>query len=240
MNTPNTKSFVLTSAVLLVATLCFLVAGKRLVAQDEAMPYAPGAFGVWGWDWSTASGDAQRSSSVRNDRWISRASVAKPGPKLVYKIALPNTSRQMNSLSQPILVQTARGLTGFKSMGFIAGSGGTAYGFDYDTSQILWKGPLGAAPQGAGTLACPGGLTTGMGRPTPLVIANVTDTEAGRGVAPENLPSARKSGTAVGKPGEGAPIVGALERAGGATQIFGGGGGRGGSGRGPGGGGGGR
>lgn len=226
MNAHMTRKIVLAGIVLVVSAACFLI------AQDEPMPYAPGAFGVWGWDWLTVGGDAQRSSSVRNDRWISRASVTKPGPRLVYKIALPNTSRQMNSLSQPILLQTARGLTGFKSMGFVTGSGGTAFGFDYDTSQMLWKTPLGAAPQGSGTLACPGGLTAGLGRPTPLVIANVTDTEAGRGVAPENLPSARKSGTAVGKPGEGAPIVGALERAGAAPA---GGGGRGGSGRGGGG-----
>ena len=119
---------ILTGIVLSVSAICFLK------AQDEPMPYAPGAFGVWGWDWPTAGGDAQRSSSVNNDRWISRATVTKPGPRLEYKIALPNTSRQMNSLSQPILVQTARGLTGFKSMGFVSGSGGSVFGFDYDTS----------------------------------------------------------------------------------------------------------
>ena len=72
------------------------------------------------------------------------ASVAKPGPKLIYKLALPSVSRQMNSLSQPILLQTSSGLTGFKSMGFVAGSSGTAFGFDFDTSQVLWKTPLGA------------------------------------------------------------------------------------------------
>ncbi len=223
----KTNKTILTGIALLVSTLCLLTAVRKLGAQDEPMPYAPGAFGVWGWDWLTAGGDAQRSSSVRNDRWISRASVAKPGPRLVYKITLPNTSRQLNSLSQPLLVQTARGLTGFKSMGFVSGSGGTAFGFDYDTSQVFWKTPLGT-PDSQGTLACPGGLTTGLARPTPLVIANVTDTEAGRGVAPGELPSARKSGTAVGAPGAGAPIVAALEKAG--TAPGGGGGGRGGAG----------
>lgn len=222
MKTLTTRKAILTGIVLVVSAICFLK------AQDEPMPYAPGAFGVWGWDWPTAGGDAQRSSSVKNDRWISRATVTKPGPRLVYKIALPNTSRQMNSLSQPILVQTARGLTGFKSMGFVSGSGGSAFGFDYDTSQLLWKSPIGAAPQGNGTLACPGGLTTGLARPTPLIPPMVTDTEAGRGVAPGNLPGARKSGTAVGAPGEGAPIVDALAKAGTAPA----GGGRGGSGRG--------
>ncbi len=219
-------------AGIVVLAICF-----SLTAQDEPMPYAPGAFGVWGWDWPTVGGDAQRSSSVRNDRWISRATVTKPGPHLVYKITLPNTARQMNSLSQPVLVQTARGLTGFKSMGFVSGSSGTAFGFDYDTSQVLWKGPLGAVSREPGTIACPGGLTAGLARPTPLVIANVTDTEAGRGVAPGNLPGARKSGTAVGAPGEGAPIVAALANAV-AAPGAGRGGGPGGSGRGGGGGGG--
>ena len=232
MNTLTTKKAILTGIVLLVSAICFLK------AQDEPMPYAPGAFGVWGWDWPTTGGDAQRSSSVKNDRWISRAAVTKPGPRLQYKIALPNTSRQMNSLSQPILVQTARGLTGFKSMGFASGSGGSVFGFDYDTSQLLWKSPIGGpAAQGSGTMACPGGMTAALARPTPLIPPVVTDTEAGRGVAPGNLPGARKSGTAVGAPGEGAPIVAALEKAGPAQQ---GGGGRGGSGRGGGGGGGGR
>ncbi|HWB95771.1 MAG TPA: hypothetical protein VG672_03690, partial [Bryobacteraceae bacterium] len=235
MDTSTTKKTILTSLVLVAASLCFIVTEKHLGAQDEPMPYAPGAFGVWGWDWLTTGGDAQRSSSVRNDRWISRAAVASPGPRLIYKISLPNTSRQMNALSQPLLVQTARGLTGFKSMGYVAGSGGTAFGFDFDTSQVIWKTPLGAAPEGAGTLACPGGLTTSLGRPTPLTIPNVTDTEAGRGVAPGNLPSARKSGSAIGKPGQGAPIVDALANAaanggGGAGRGggFGGSGGRGG------------
>ena len=220
---------ILTGIVLAVSAICFLK------AQDEPMPYAPGAFGVWGWDWPTAGGDAQRSSSVKNDRWISRATVTKPGPRLQYKIALPNTSRQLNSLSQPILVQTARGLTGFKSMGFVSGSGGSVFGFDYDTSQLLWKGPVGApVAAGGGTLACPGGMTAALARPTSLIPPVVTDTESGRGAAPGNLPQARKSGTAVGMPGHGAPIVEALEKAGPAQQ----GGGRGGSGRGGGGGGG--
>jgi hypothetical protein len=221
---------ILTGIVLVVSAICFLR------AQDEPMPYAPGAFGVWGWDWPTAGGDAQRSSSVKNDRWISRATVTKPGLHLQYKIALPNTSRQMNSLSQPILVQTARGLTGFKSMGFVSGSGGSVFGFDYDTSQLLWKGPVGApVAAGSGTLACPGGMTTALTRPVPLIPPVVTDTESGRGVAPGNLPGARKSGTAVGAPGQGAPIVAALEKA---APAQAGGGGRGGSGRGGGGGGG--
>lgn len=118
MKTLTTKKAILTGIVLVVSAVCFLK------AQDEPMPYAPGAFGVWGWDWTTGGGDAQRSSSVKNDRWISRATVTKPGPRLVYKIALPNASRQMNSLSQPILVQTARGLTGFKSMALSAAAAG--------------------------------------------------------------------------------------------------------------------
>ena len=230
MKTYTTKKIVLSGIVLVVSAVCFLVAGRRLAAQDEPMSYAPGAFGVWGWDWPTAGGDAQRSSSVGNDRWISRATATKPGPRLVYKIALPNTSRQMNSLSQPILAQTARGVTGFKSMGFVAGSSGMAFGFDYDTSQVLWKIPPGVQGNAAsGTLAWPGGMTTGLARPTPLVVANVTDTEAGRGVAPGNLPGARKSGTAVGKPGEGAPIVAALQNATAAPGGGGRGGGRGGA-----------
>lgn len=238
MKTITANRKVLTGILLAAGAAGLLTTVHRLAAQDEPMPYAPGAFGVWGWDWLTAGGDAQRSSGVRNDRWISRATVVKPGPRLVYKITLPNTSRQMNSLSQPLLVQTARGLTGFKSMGFVTGSAGTAFGFDYDTSQVLWKTALGSAA-GSGTAACPGGLTMGLARPTPLVIANVTDTEAGRGVAPERLPSARNSGTAVGRAGEGAPIVGALERAAaapGGAGAAGGRGGAGGSGRGPGGG----
>ena len=236
MTTLKAKKTILTGVVVMVCAVFVIGAVRRLAAQDEPMPYAPGAFGVWGWDWLTAGGDAQRSSSVRNDRWISRATVTKPGPKLIYKITLPNEARQMYSLSQPLLVQTARGLTGFKSMGFVAGSGGTVFGFDYDTSQVLWKTPLGASGGVGGSAACFGGMTTGLARPTPLVIPNVTDTEAGRGVAPGELPSARKSGTAVGAPGAGAPIVAALEKAGG-TAAGGGGGGRGGSGRGGGGGG---
>ncbi len=75
---------------------------------------------------------------------------------------------------------------------------------------------------------------TALTRPVPLIPPVVTHTELGRGVAPGNLPGARKSGTAVGAPDQGAPILAAMEKAGPAQQ--GGGGGRGGSGRGGGGG----
>ena len=92
MKTLTVKRAVAAGMVVAVSAICLSTVVRRLAAQDEPMPYAPGAFGVWGWDWPTAGGDAQRSSSVRNDRWISRATVTKPGPHLVYRIALPNTS----------------------------------------------------------------------------------------------------------------------------------------------------
>ncbi len=237
MKIRNTKKIALAGVAFAGSLLCLFVAGNILRAQDEWMGEPPGAFGSWGWDWNTTGADAQRSSSIRNDRWISRATVAKPGPRLLYKISAENTSRQMNALSQPILVGAARGLTGFKSMGYVAGSGGIISGFDYDTGQKIWKNPAGAAGlQGAGTLACPGGITTGLTRPTPLVVADIVDADAGRGKAPGNLPGARNAGSAVGAPGGGAPIIAALAAAAtsasGGPGRAGGGGGGGGGGRG--------
>ncbi len=239
MNTFTTRKTLLTGIAFAAIVAGILIQANRLGAEDEPMPYAPGAFGLWGYDWPTAGGDAQRSSSVKNDRWISRATVAKPGPHLIYKVALENTQRQMNSLTQTILVQNARGITGFKSMAFIAGSSGNFFGFDYDTGQQLWKNAIGAGNiPGEGTPACPGGNTAAFTRPVTLTPPVLSDTEAGRGNAPGNLPGARKSGGAVGTPGQGAPIVNALLNAPPAAGRGVAGGGFGASGRGPGGGGG--
>src|SRR5689334_8628734 len=78
-----------------------------------------GQFGRGGGDWMTVGGDAQRSSWVRTDAKISKASMQKPGFALVWKVKLKNDPRGMAALSTPALLDRYIGYRGFRTLGFI-------------------------------------------------------------------------------------------------------------------------
>ena len=60
--------------------------------------------GRGGGSWSTVSGDAQRTSWVRSDPRISKSSVQGADFQLLWKMKLDNQPRQLNSLTQPLLL----------------------------------------------------------------------------------------------------------------------------------------
>src|SRR5712691_10062691 len=133
------------------------------VAADRAAQ----AQGRGGPNWTTTSGDAQRTSWVKSDPRISRESVRKPGFQLLWKTKLENQPRQMESLTQPLLLSNIISYKGFKALAFVGGSSDNVYSIDYDLNKIFWKRHLNALPPAAGTIACPGAMTT-MTRATPL------------------------------------------------------------------------
>src|SRR5881392_1199015 len=77
-----------------------------------------------GQEWLTSGADAQRSSWIRTDPKISTASIQqeKPGFKFLWKLKLDNEAKQLNALTQPVLLDRLIGYRGFESLAFVGGS----------------------------------------------------------------------------------------------------------------------
>jgi hypothetical protein len=124
-------------------------------------------------DWVTENADAQRTAAIKADAKINKDSVAKPGGiQFLWKLKLKNTPNQLNNLTSPATLERLIGYRGFRTLGFVAGSGDNLFTIDTDLGRMEWEKALKAAPStAAGTLACPGGMTTGVARPTSSLIA---------------------------------------------------------------------
>ena len=98
---------------------------------------------------------------------VSLESVRKPGAfQFLWKAKLDNQSRQSNSLTEPMLLNSIISYKGFKSLLFIGGSSDNVYSIDYDLNRLFWSRRLRPA-SGGGTPQCPGGLTA-ITRATPV------------------------------------------------------------------------
>lgn len=183
-----------------VAVACALASAGPTHAQ----------FGRGPAEWSTSGGDAHRSSSVPADAKISVATLSKPGFALFWKMNLNNDARQLNALFAPTLMDRHIGIHGFRSFGFVAGSGDNVWAVDTDLARIDWQKNFGGKAPAAASMACPGGITTGTARSVSAAFP-VT----GQGVGGRAGGGARNSGakSGVGEPGEGGVTVAELERA---------------------------
>ncbi len=139
-------------------------------------------------DWTTAGGDAQRSSWVRTDPKISPAAMEKPGFQLAWKLPLKG------DLGPAVLLDRYIGYRGFRSLAFVAGSGGQIVAIDTDLGRIEWRKQL-ASPSSGG---CAEAGTAGLARTTN---PEFPMEGAGRGGFGGRGGPAR---SAVGEPGEGA------------------------------------
>ena len=106
---------------------------------------------------------------------------------------LNNEARQLNALMPPTLMDRHIGIHGFRSFGFVTGSGDNVYAVDTDLARIDWQKNFGGKAPADASMTCPGGMTTGRACARRGVSGPVP---AGRGRG-----SAAKSG--VGEPGEG-------------------------------------
>jgi outer membrane protein assembly factor BamB len=151
----------------------------------------------------TSNGDAQRSAWVRSDAKISKESMRqKPGQKdgfqFLWKLKLNNKARQLNSLSAPSTLERLIGYRGFRMLGFLGGSSDNVFAIDTDLGRMEWDKRLTSnVPAETGSLACPGGMTTGVTRPT---IATLPPSASGGGGGGRSAPAR----SAVGEPGQGA------------------------------------
>ncbi len=156
-------------------------------------------------DWVTENADAQRTATIKADAKINKDSVAKPGSlQFLWKLKLKNQPRQMNNLTPPATLERLIGYRGFRMMGFVAGSNDNLFTIDTDLGRMEWEKHLNVASSSTtSTLACPGGLTTGVARSTSSVIAAAASGGFGPG---RNTPAK----STVGEPWAGATTLGAV------------------------------
>lgn len=178
--------------------------------------------GGGGGDWRTAGSDAQRTSWKRTDRRLTLDAVPTK-LQLVWQFKAPNQARQLNSLTQPVMLDGLHSYTGMRTTLVLGASSGAAYSIDADLGRLEWKHPFAAPAQNSGSLACPGGVTSSFTRSVSLPPQTAQAQTAGRGGGR----GGRHAEGAVGEPDQGAPNLAAAGAAGAA-----GGGGRGRGGRG--------
>src|SRR5262249_3735383 len=133
-----------TVRVLLVALLAVAVTGVR---------YAQGQRG--GGNWSTTGNDAQRTAWNKTDAKVSASTFQQSGFRFLWKLKLDNQPKQLNSLTQPLILSNIISYKGFKALAFVGGSSDIVYAIDYDLSKMFWTRHLDSSSTTAGSLNCP-------------------------------------------------------------------------------------
>ena len=172
------------------------------------VPPLVNAQGRGGGEWTTSQGDAQRSSWVRTDVRLTRDAVQKGELKFLWKMKLDNDTRQLNSLTTPVLMDRLISHRGFKALAFIGASGERVYAVDTDLARVYWTTIINYSsitPPANSSWACPGGLTAAITRPTAFAVSAFG---GGRGGG-----RAGGSGSSVGEPGKGAPSLALVSQA---------------------------
>jgi len=177
-----------------------LIRAGMLVSASVAFLHAQGRGGN---EWTTSGFDAQRSHWLRGDARLTKEAVQKGEFAFLWSMKIENTSRQLNSLTPPVLLDRLIGYRGFKSLAFFGGSDDRVFAVDTDLARPAWttilnySAPTGGRP--SSSMECPGGLTAMPSRRTALAVAAPT-VGGGRGGV--------RNGSAVGEPGRGAAALG--------------------------------
>jgi len=177
-------------------------AKRCLIVSVLAVLVSPALFaqGRGGAEWTTASGDAQRTGWVRTDNRISVATMSKPGFQFLWKLKAEHLApAQLQAFTQPVHLDRIVGFRGFKSILTFGSSSDTVYAIDDDPGRMMWWTHInysGDAPQPEPTAACPGGITAAPSRPTPIAPGAAGAAGGGR--------RGGSTGSAVGEPGRGA------------------------------------
>jgi len=183
------------AAVLAVASAALLLALSGVEGHAQGRGAA---------EWTTSSFDAQRSGWLRADARLTKDAVQKGEFAFLWKMKIENTSRQLNSLTAPVLLDRLIGYRGFKSLAFVGGSDDRIFAVDTDLARASWTTVLNyTAPTGGrppSSWNCPGGLIAMPSRRTALVpSAGVSGPGGGR--------AGVRNGSAVGEPGRGAAVL---------------------------------
>jgi outer membrane protein assembly factor BamB len=123
----------------------------------------------------------------------------RPGFQFLWKLKVTADSTQSNALTPPVLLDLVIGYRGFRSLGFVGGTGDHVFTVDTDLGRMEWERQFTSrAPARGGSPGCPGDITPSLARPTnPAFPALV----GGRGSGGRAGQAAR---SAVGEPGQGA------------------------------------
>ena len=187
-----------------------LVRAGILVSLSAALLFALSgveghAQGRGGGEWTTSGFDAQRSGWLRADARLTKEAVQKGEFAFLWKMKFENASRQLNSLTPPVLLERLIGYRGFKSLAFFGGSGDRVFSIDTDLARPYWTTVLNySAPTGGqppGSIDCPGGLIAMPSRRT--VLAPAPPPGGGGGGGGGGV----RNGSAVGEPGKGAAVL---------------------------------
>jgi hypothetical protein len=155
-----------------------------------------------GGEWTTTHGDAQRSSWVRTDARLTKDAAQKGELKFLWKMKLDNETRQLNSLTTPVLMDRLISHRGFKALAFVGASSERVYAIDTDLARVYWTTVINYSsitPPANSSWGCPGGLMAAATRPTSYAVSAFG---AGRGGG-----RGGGSGSSVGEPGKGAPSL---------------------------------
>ena len=130
----------------------------------------------------------------------------KPGFALVWKLQFENAPKQLNAVFPPALLDFYIGYKGFRSLAFFGMSSDRVIAVDVDIARIEWEKNFGAGAAAAGSLACPGGLTTAVTRPTGTAYPMLpTAGGAGRGTPAKSGVGLPHEGAVTLKPAPSAP-----------------------------------
>lgn len=154
-------------------------------------------------EWTTSSLDAQRTGWLRSDTRLTKEAVRKNEFTFLWKAGFDNENRQLNSLTEPIILDRLIGFRGFKALAFIGGSADRMFAIDTDLGKPYWTSHLNYSANTGGqppsSWNCPGGLIATPSRRTSLAPpAFGGGGGGGRG---------GRSGSAVGEPGRGAAVL---------------------------------
>ena len=141
-------------------------------------------------DWVTSRADAQRTSWIRSDAFISADSMQKPGFNLRWKATLGDSTSPASLLAEGVVF----GNLGFgsKPVSFITSRANRLFAVDDDTGAVFWERQFNG--EFVRTNVCPGGITSAATRPATL--APVVPSWRG-------LPERGPYSSAVSAPGEG-------------------------------------
>ncbi len=109
-------------------------------------------------DWTTFGGDPQRDGWARGENTLSKENAK--DIKLEWKIQLDNPSKELNSLTAPLVVEKLVTPRGFKDAVIVAGASDDVYAVDVDSGKILWQKKFSAPPAAKPALGflCPNAL----------------------------------------------------------------------------------
>jgi hypothetical protein len=121
-----------------------------------------GCMAGWAADYVADGGDPGRTGWVKDEKVFNKTNVKTM--KLLWKVQLPSTPRQMHSLFPPVILEKVATSSGMKEVAVISGISDDLWGFDTATGKQLWHKHFdstydeGAGGRGGSTL-CPGGQT---------------------------------------------------------------------------------